>query len=353
MNGYWVEYESDTIEGNTRKFEVSYKRINEAQDTVERFSLSPNVIYNRQNTKLEATNPSTKRYLDKDIFTYIAALPVEQMDVEAARSMQDSLQYSPLTLTIGDTVENEEYAISASSVSTEPVHPEYNLEPGDLAVQAAVTVKDLETGSDHMVTPIIFLRENLIYTIPEQVNDLNLRIRMSQQTISDFYPRDDQLPYQSYTMRQGDHIQVGEWDITLAGIDRVAKHAHYSPQEGDIAVNAIMTLKNANREYTVRPLFFIRGNSPAHLKAYIPEVGIHIRFENIFPQSEEFQFSIAVMDSIPPVNIEIAKDVPRNDIIVLQAIVFPGINFFWLGSCMMMFGLFLAMARKLRDKQTA
>jgi cytochrome c biogenesis factor len=35
----------------------------------------------------------------------------------------------------------------------------------------------------------------------------------------------------------------------------------------------------------------------------------------------------------------------------LQAIVFPGINLFWLGSCLMMAGLFLAMWRKLKEKQ--
>jgi cytochrome c-type biogenesis protein CcmF len=97
-------------------------------------------------------------------------------------------------------------------------------------------------------------------------------------------------------------------------------------------------------------LFYIRGKTPGHLKAYFPEIGLHIRFENIYPQSEEFDFSIALA---PPaaIPIEIAGDVPRTDIIVLQAIVFPGINLFWLGSLMMMSGLFLGMWRKRREQK--
>jgi len=40
----------------------------------------------------------------------------------------------------------------------------------------------------------------------------------------------------------------------------------------------------------------------------------------------------------------------RDDYIVLEAIVFPGINFFWLGTIMMMAGLFIGMFRSIRDK---
>jgi cytochrome c-type biogenesis protein CcmF len=37
--------------------------------------------------------------------------------------------------------------------------------------------------------------------------------------------------------------------------------------------------------------------------------------------------------------IEIAENVGRSDYIVLQAIVFPGINYFWIGTVLMMLGL--------------
>jgi cytochrome c-type biogenesis protein CcmF len=42
--------------------------------------------------------------------------------------------------------------------------------------------------------------------------------------------------------------------------------------------------------------------------------------------------------------------VPRTDYIVLEAIVFPGINLFWLGSVTMMIGLFVGMAERRKQK---
>jgi len=47
---------------------------------------------------------------------------------------------------------------------------------------------------------------------------------------------------------------------------------------------------------------------------------------------------------------EIADDVPRTDFIVLEAILFPGINFFWLGSLLMLGGLALSMVYRRREK---
>jgi cytochrome c-type biogenesis protein CcmF len=197
---------------------------------------------------------------------------------------------------------------------------------------------------------LIYLRENLVYGIPAQINDLNLRVRINQEAITAAYPRDDQLPYDQHRLKQGESVDVGEWHIRLLTIGREASHPHYIPAEDDIAVNAILEVSNGDTSFTAQPLFYIRGKTPGHLKAYFPEIGLHIRFENIYPQSEEFDFSIALA---PPaaIPIEIAGDVPRTDIIVLEAIVFPGINLFWLGSLMMMSGLFLGMWRKRREQK--
>jgi cytochrome c-type biogenesis protein CcmF len=45
--------------------------------------------------------------------------------------------------------------------------------------------------------------------------------------------------------------------------------------------------------------------------------------------------------------VEIAEDAPRSDYIVLEAILFPGINLVWIGSIMMMIGLGIALWRRL------
>jgi len=43
---------------------------------------------------------------------------------------------------------------------------------------------------------------------------------------------------------------------------------------------------------------------------------------------------------------EIAEGKPRTEYIVMQAILFPGINLVWLGSIMMMLGLGMGMVRR-------
>jgi cytochrome c-type biogenesis protein CcmF len=44
---------------------------------------------------------------------------------------------------------------------------------------------------------------------------------------------------------------------------------------------------------------------------------------------------------------------PEGDYVVVQALIFPGINWVWLGSIMMMIGLLMGMWEKLRKSKTA
>ena len=48
--------------------------------------------------------------------------------------------------------------------------------------------------------------------------------------------------------------------------------------------------------------------------------------------------------------LAIANEVPRSDFIVLEAILFPGINLFWLGSLMLLGGLAISMVYRMRDR---
>jgi cytochrome c-type biogenesis protein CcmF len=45
--------------------------------------------------------------------------------------------------------------------------------------------------------------------------------------------------------------------------------------------------------------------------------------------------------------LDIARKSYRTDYIVLEAIIFPGINLFWIGSILIMIGLSVAMVNRL------
>jgi len=78
---------------------------------------------------------------------------------------------------------------------------------------------------------------------------------------------------------------------------------------------------------------------------------LHARFTKIDPDNDLYTVRLAKDDrSNPILPIEIAENVPRSDLIVLEAKVFPGINLVWLGMVLMMIGFFLALLNKLKAR---
>ena len=125
------------------------------------------------------------------------------------------------------------------------------------------------------------------------------------------------------------------------------------PEEEDIAVGSMLKIEgNNNAVYTAQPIYFIRGNRPFNLKDEIEELGLHFRFNRIDPTKESILISVAHHNNTNPViPIEIATNSFRDDFIVLEAIEFPGINFFWLGSIMMMLGLGMSMLFRMAQRR--
>ena len=123
------------------------------------------------------------------------------------------------------------------------------------------------------------------------------------------------------------------------------------PEEKDIAVQGVFEIKDKNGlTHEARPLYFIRDGRGLNMKAYLPDLAMHLRLESIDPEKEEFHLYIARSMYDPVIAIEIAEEAPRNDYIVLEAILFPGINLFWSGSLIMLFGIFLGFYKRLRKK---
>lgn len=355
MEGYWVEYTRDTVIGNMRKFEVTYSLINEKTgEPDEQFVLYPNVLYNNQFTKIEASNPDTKHFASKDIFTYVSSLPASQMDIEAAKTIEDSLKYQPYRVFPGDTVTHDEAVIELVEITNRPINPEYHPQPGDLVLGAVLKVTGKSIDTHFLVNPMIVLRQNLVYHYPAQINTFNIRIKLMEEAISAAYLPRSELHFDSISLKQGERHLAEDYTITLRGIERQPYHPDYEPRKGDIAVNAILDVQSGGKTYSARPLFLIRNDSPSNYKAVVPEIGLHVHFMHIDPIEEAFSFLFAKDPRTDrQYSIAVASDVPRDDLIVMQAMVFPGINLFWAGSILMMLGFFLALYRRLSKRKTS
>jgi len=95
----------------------------------------------------------------------------------------------------------------------------------------------------------------------------------------------------------------------------------------------------------------MRENRPYSLKDEVAALGLHLRFEQILPQTGTLVIAAAQADNaMRTLPFEVAENATRSDYIVLEAIIFPGINLVWIGSLAMLLGLGLAWWNKNRQR---
>ncbi|MFQ5447074.1 MAG: cytochrome c biogenesis protein CcsA [Saprospiraceae bacterium] len=365
MSGYRVTYERDTLVGNLRKFLVHYEKLDDEGNVVEDFHVEPTATYDNKVTEVKAFNPSTKRYLGKDIFTHISTLPMREANFKFAREQDDSMEYQTYLLSqnektlILDTVENKQGGITVFrnyarmvSIDREATHPDYHPQKGDVSFGVNVA---FETGDTvFYAKPIIVLRGEYLYTYPVQLNDLSFKVRLTDKTLKKLYVPEEELGYKEFKFRKNDKITLNGLEITFTGFNRAPSHPAYVVEEGDVAVNARLEVRDdkTGETYEAQPLFLIRGQATDNFKDEIEDLGLHFRFVGIDPVKE--QITVLIAQHKPDwkdVPVQIAKKSFRSDYIVIEAIVFPGINLFWLGSTLMMIGLAVAMFRRRKEKQ--
>jgi cytochrome c-type biogenesis protein CcmF len=346
MSGYEVTYTNDTLHDYWREFQVNYKKIDAQGTASETFTLMPSVIYDKTFTKVAASNPDTKRYWNKDIFTHIASLPREQINFEEAKNHEDTLHYTQYEAFTQDTFYTKKHYAQLTGLNFSPKHPEYKPETGDLAVGAKLIFKRLQDTATYRAEPVIVLRRDTIFNFPVQVNELGMRVKLKNRAIEKIFSADESLKYQTLSFKEGDTQTLGALNITFEGFKKSPKHPQYTAQEGDIAVGAVLKINGT----TLQPVYLIRDSRPYNLKDQNPMTGIHARFVNIDPAKHTVQIAIAQQSTKISLPMDIAENSPRRDFIVLEAIVFPGINYFWIGATLMCLGLAVSMVRRMREK---
>jgi cytochrome c-type biogenesis protein CcmF len=362
FSGYQVTYVSDSTAGNLRTFVVNYEKIDSTTGkVVETFSVFPQAVYDNTVTEVKAFNPSTKRYAHKDIFTHLL-LPPSESSLKDAEELEKSLVYRPheivgsQSITLIDSVEitgTEKVAVetkvSVVGVNYQPTHPDYTSAEGDFAVgvKLAFTKKDTTFYAE----PMAYLRGKMWGSLPVQLNDISMKVRLPEAALLRFLEADKNLNFKKFDLKAGQSINLNGKKITFAGVNKEPKGKQ---QAGDIAVGAILQVEDPKTGATqsAEPIFIIRNGEIVTEKAELPAMGLHFYLTKIDPDTESFEVQIAEGNTNnKPVPVEIAQKSFRTDYIVLETIVFPGINLFWLGSTLMMVGLAIAMFRRRKEKR--
>ncbi len=368
MNGYEVTYVKDTMESFTRTFQINMKYKGKSEQVQQEFNLYPSLLYDRELTKIANINPDTKHYLGKDIFTHIANVPRVELDVEYAKEVEAGLNYKFYEVKLGAvfdindtiTIKDEKRGLDTSvvrryrgqliGIDKQPKHPDYHAEKGDIALGAVVRIQDRD--SIYIARPMLALRGQVLYGYPDQINRLTTKVKLNEGIFDLMLADDASLGYQVYHLKQGDKIQFKEYQIQFSGFNKSPQHPNYYAQEGDIAVGAMFDINKGNQHYKAQPVYFIRESRPFNLKDEVLEEGIHIRFNSINPKEESIEVMIGQNANIHAgIPVEIATNSARTDFIVFEAIEFQGINLFWIGSILMLFGLFFSMWYRMQQKQ--
>ena len=134
MGPYEVTYLRDSFgnEKGRRFYELLFQRKEAGTKKVlEQFTLWPDVYIMKDNNM--SSNPDTKTYLTKDVFTFISY--AINNDVP-----EDTTQFSIKEMAEGDTAFYSNGIIILNSVVKNPVNEKYNFKPTDAALMADITL---------------------------------------------------------------------------------------------------------------------------------------------------------------------------------------------------------------------
>ncbi len=354
MNDYWVEYMRDTIIGQNRYFDISFKQVDEQENIIEEFVVRPNVLYSNDLSKVAATNPDTKHYLHKDIFTSVASLPNAQQDVKFAKEMEDTLNYTLVEVPLGVEQEYDGYYIKVNDLSLQADHPDYKPEVGDVPLQISIEIRD-SLGKTYEANPATILRSTVVYKYHGQIDDFNSRYRINEQTFDNLIKPESMLKYESIPLKMGESSSWKDYSIKFIGFEKPDKEEK-DPflKEGDVSINGKFLITNQEgKAKTLQPTFIVRDKQIIPIRDVWWEDGFYIKVDYIDPSNGTATVSISKDELVKKmVSLEIANNVPRQDLIAIEVLEFPGINLVWIGCILMMLGLGIGMFTRLIKKRT-
>lgn len=354
MSGYMVTYESDTLTRNFKEYSLTFNKIDSLGNSLEEFTLRPVVVYDNDFTKVAAVNPSTKRYLHKDIFTTIASLPPELMDIDKMKEKEDTLNYKSTKVNTEEWTSLKRADLILLDYTTKQfTHPEYTAAEGDLALGLKLRFTNESKGVDKTLMPGIVLRNGLLYTFPVEIHELGMKVKVSENSLEKILVPDQDILYDIYNIKERDLLEWNNYKVSVDKVNTKIQHESYQSREGDVAIQLEISIFDANNQYIEKlfPVFFIRNNQALHTREIGKESNIAMKLVYIDTESGSFQIQIGQIPADEKdFTVDIADNFDRADYLVLEAIVFPWMSLVWMGCILITIGLTLSMYFRILDK---
>jgi cytochrome c-type biogenesis protein CcmF len=152
--------------------ENTYYRVNyEDKKSGESFTLYPRAQVNEEMGGI-LSSPALQRFVGHDIYSHITSVPDPRKEQPWSPSI-------PHELSVGDTLFLNDYFAVFRAIEQAHDVPGIKLEPGDIALQADMIISG-EKGRQYHAHPIFLLRDRQIGRVPDEVEDLGLRLTLDQ-----------------------------------------------------------------------------------------------------------------------------------------------------------------------------
>lgn len=173
MGPYEVTYLRDSFgnEKGRRFYKLQFQRKDKTTKKVlEEFTLQPDVYIMKDNNM--SSNPDTRAYFDKDVFTYISyAINNEKRD-------EDTTTFSIREMAEGDTAFYSNGIIILNSVVKNPNNEKYKFKPTDAALMADITLVSKDS-MHYKAAPLIHIDEFGVNQVDDTVYAQNLYLKFA------------------------------------------------------------------------------------------------------------------------------------------------------------------------------
>jgi cytochrome c-type biogenesis protein CcmF len=172
LGEYEVTYLRDSFgnEKGRRFYELLFQRKDaKTKKVLDQFTLKPDVYLMKDNNM--SSNPDTKMYLSKDIFTYISYAVNDS-------KVQDTAQFVIKEMAEGDTAFYSNGIIILNSIVKNPVNEKYNFKPTDAALMADITLVSKDSLR-YPAMPVILVDSMGLNQIDDTVYAQNMYVKFT------------------------------------------------------------------------------------------------------------------------------------------------------------------------------
>jgi cytochrome c-type biogenesis protein CcmF len=128
--------------------------------------------------------------------------------------------------------------------------------------------------------------------------------------------------------------------MVLKGLNKNARVADIKLSGNDIAIGADLEITSHGKTYTAEPVYMIKGSNGYDFARKVDDAGLKLRLSQIIPKEGKVEITVYQQPE------------SKKPYIVMRAIVFPYINFFWSGTIIMVIGFLMSIFRRNKELKT-